>query len=197
MAEDPKRPNFETYHASKKQDFRWVRSKMKQHQDQALIKHVLAMHTEMPPGCDPKKSPVRTEVLCQSLCGHTAQQICDALDFSHPSFNAFYYSTAYRNYPRLMRALPRLSHEPYVRMIVGFRDPLDTLAFFASTGVPWRPEYDEVVKRKRPFLLDMKSIQDFRNLPASSRTGMVNRWKKNPTLSHILDLMDVAEVLLS
>lgn len=192
MPNESERPDFSTYGAmpAERQTRKWVDGKARQGQSKALIKHIFSHHV----GMSLEKAPSGP---CS--CGYSVQEIIDMMDWSHPSQNAFYYSTAYRDYPRLIKRVPGLNHVAYCRMIAGYRSVPEVLTFFATTGATM--DFDELKstldRRFGGSLWDAKSVREWLfETPKSSRSGMYNRWKKCAFLRPITDVIDIAETML-
>ena len=189
MSDEPK-PNFSTYGVAKKQDRAWVGSKIQQRQSQALIKHIFSHHI----GMDPKAPPPPP---CG--CGYTVQTLIDCMEWGQPSYNAFHYSTAYRDYPRLIKRTPHLDHVAYCRMIAGYKTVPEVLSFFASSGATMPYEMLESILNKRfgGSLWNDSALKEWiLKCPKSSRTGMYNRWRKCALIKPIVDMIEVAETML-
>jgi len=191
MPEKPEK-DFSTYGAmpAGKQTRKWIDSKARQGQSKALIKHIFSHHIGMKPGEAPSDP---------CACGYSVQEIIDMMDWSQPSPNAFYYSTAYRDYPRLIKRAPGLNHVAYCRMIAGFKTVPEVLTFFATSGAIM--DFGELKsildERFGGSFWNDKALQTwFFETPKSSRAGMYNRWKKCAFLKPIVDVIDVAETML-
>lgn len=168
-----------------KQTHKWVLSQAKQKNGKALIKHLMALHK-------PDSAP------CP--CGHTDQAICDMFEWDHPNKNAFYYASAYRHYPRVMKLLPNVNHRKYVEMIIGYKSIPEVLTFFATTdaGYP-AEELNQRLNEKSPtgnWWSDPKMIAWFKHSHKSSKSGMLNRWRKSKVLKKLIDELLEAEVIV-
>lgn len=163
----------------------WVERAQFKRQDKAVIEHVAAFHYDV---------ASKAEMSCK--CGYTVQELCDRMNFSNPSLSDFRYNTAYRNYPRLMKAFPHLRHTNYNRMIVSFRDPLFILTHFGVTGTLWEPEFDNILcERFRGTYFSDSAAQAFASTPPASRSGMLNRWKQNWSIRHLVEALLVHELM--
>lgn len=171
------------------QSRKWVLSKQKCKHWNSILKHLISHHFDP---VTKKESP------CKDHCGFSSQELVKMLDFSSPDHGAFYYNTVYRNYPRFMKLMPHLDHTDYNRMVIGYHQPLKIMTHFAVTSSPWLPEFDDVVTgRFKGNFFEDRDVQEFMQKPKSSRSGMVNRWKSNPSIAHMLDILQVQEVMLA
>lgn len=186
--------NFATFGAAKKQGRKWVDSKAKQGQSKALIKHIFSHHI----GAWPEdEAAVRERGPC--ACGYTEQEILDKMDWSDPTPNAFYYATAYRDYPRLIKRTQHLDHSRYARMIAGFKPVPEVLSFFAISGARMGFEELESILNRRfgGSLWNDPSMRKWvLEKNPSSRAGMLNRWRKCELIRPIVDAIAVAETMM-
>ncbi|HEY8097165.1 MAG TPA: hypothetical protein VIE65_13865, partial [Methylobacter sp.] len=133
---------------------------------------------------------------CMDECRYSVQELVSKFDFSDPRHNHFAYKRYYRDFPRLMVKFPGLDYDHYARMIVGYRGFYDIMTFFARTNYRLKPEFMEILKaRGSGVYLSATEVQKWAVLPASVKSGMLNRWKKNPDLQPLIDYLTVAEVM--
>ena len=188
------RTDFATYGAAKRQDRRWVEQKMKQGQDKAMIKHVFSHHIGMRAE---DEQALRERGPC--ACGYSEQDIVDTMDWSQPTYNSFHYSTAYRDYPRLIKRTPGLDHSAYALMIAGYKSVPEVLTFFATSGATMPFEQLESVLNGRfgGSLWDDPAVREWVfKASKSSKTGMYNRWRRCELIRPIMDALAVAETMM-
>ncbi len=175
---------YASFKAAKVQDRRWVDRKFKQGQQKAVLKHLLSHHVGREEPCE---------------CGYSSQELVDKFDWSHPGDRAFYYETAYRSYPRLIKVAPHLDHTAYARMIVSFKSVPEVLSFFANTGaqLPLEEIEDVLAERFGSLWNDPRMREWVLEKAPSARTGMLNRWRKCPLIQPIVDALTVAEVMMA
>lgn len=171
------------------QSRKWVLSKQKCKHWNSILKHAISHHF------DPA---VKREIPCKDSCGFSMQEIVNMLDFSSPCHSVFYYNTVYRQYPRFMKLTPSLDHTIYNRMVVEYHPPFKIMTHFAVTLSPWLAEFDRIIEERfsSNFFEDAE-VQQFMQKPKPTRSGMMNRWKSNPAISHMLDVLHVQEVMLA
>lgn len=122
------------------------------------------------------------------------------LDWSHPDHNVFYYETAYRSYPRLIKRAPHLDHSAYARMYAGYHSVPKVLSFFATSGAKLPFEELEAILNRRfegSLWNDTAMRRWVLKQSPSSRTGMLNRWRKCLLIRPIVDALTVAEVMMA
>jgi hypothetical protein len=180
-----KNAKYAAHGVAKKQDRRWVDRKVKQGQFKAVLKHALSHH-------------VGRDGLCE--CGYSDQELVDLFDWSHPTHNAFYYETAYRSYPRLIKKTQHLDHSAYARMYAGYHPVPKVLSFFATSGARLSTEEIESILDARfggSLWNDPEMREWVLNKSPSARSGMLNRWRKCPFIKSIVDALAVAEVMMA
>jgi hypothetical protein len=168
--------------APEKQNEKWVRMRLKTRSGVAIVKHLMLSHKEGD----------------TCICGIPTQEILDGLEWDHPSKNAFYYASAYRHYPRVMKLLPSFNHTKYVKMFIEFKTIPEIFTLFASTNTP----YDSEELRRR---LNKKCqgswwadpvLGAWFTLQKSSKHGMLRRWWKCDVLKPLVEELREAEVVV-
>ena len=173
---------FASYKMPEVQDRIFVLKKTK-NGPMTLIRHMMGRHmtNDLPCGC-----------------GFTNQEVLDKMRWNDiPTFNSFKYSSPWREYPRLIREMPKLDHMRYLRQVALYRPAIDVLGIFITSQcmVPFEDLEPELNLRCKGSYVE-SIYADWKKMDKSHQSATINRWMSCPSTKNFAEVFKKSEAIL-